>query len=273
MTAAGGAGAPREGYLTPRGPDWAARMLPSGVVACFDALCDAERRTAREFLADRGLGISPAQRRRLLRQHYLASRYLISPHTTGEMLAFCRAVLTLPPEVPGCVVEAGSYQGSSSAKFSVAAGLAGRRLIVCDSFQGLPRVAERHGLSITGRPVVFHEGDFAGSLEEVRGNIARFGTPEVCSFVPGWFEESLPSWREPIAALYLDVDLAASTRTCLKYLHPWLSPGGRVFSQDGHLPLVLDVLRDKRFWNDELGVDPPVVDGMGVRKLVSFSKP
>ncbi|MCC3770432.1 TylF/MycF/NovP-related O-methyltransferase [Streptomyces sp. UNOC14_S4] len=249
-----------------------AAALPAWLPACFDALADPERRIAAEFLRDRGLGISPRQRRRLLRQHYLASRSLISPHTTGEILGFCRTILTVPPEVPGCVVEAGSYKGSSSAKFSIAASFAGRRLVVCDSFEGLPPFDEQHGLSITGRPVIFNEGDFAGSLDEVRANIAGFGVPDVCDYVPGWFEESLVSWREPIAAMYLDVDLAASTRACLRHLYPWVSPGGRVFSQDGHLPLVLEVFEDKRFWNDELGTDPPTITRMGGEKLISFTK-
>ncbi|MEC4016376.1 TylF/MycF/NovP-related O-methyltransferase [Streptomyces sp. H27-D2] len=197
---------------------------------------------------------------------------MISPHTTGEILGFCRAVLSLPAHLSGCVVEAGSYKGSSTAKFSIAAHLAGRRLVACDSFAGLPSFDEQHGLSITGRQLVFNEGDFVGSMDEVRAAVERFGIPGVCSYVPGWFEESLPAWREPIAALYLDVDLAASTRTCLKHLYPWVSPGGWVFSQDGHVPLVLDVFKDKVFWNDELGVDPPVIDGMGRQKLIGFRK-
>ena len=46
-----------------------------------------------------------------------------------------------------------------------------------------------------------------------------------------------------------------------------------IFSQDGHLPLVLNVLRNKAFWHGELGCAPPEVVGMGWKKLVWLRKP
>ena len=75
-----------------------------------------------------------------------------------------------------------------------------------------------------------------------------------------------------VTAAYLDVDLASSTRTCLKHLWPLLTPGGMIFSQDGHLPFVLDVFKDERFWNNELGSLKPAVHGMGERKLIWVQK-
>ena len=97
-------------------------------------------------------------------------------------------------------------KGSSTAKFSIAAGLVGRQLVVFDSFRGLPAHNEDHGMSIEGREVIFQEGDFSGSLEEVRHNVTTYGDIDACTFVPGWFEDTMKNCPSPVAAAYLDVD-------------------------------------------------------------------
>lgn len=242
------------------------------VMAWKQALRDPQRKIAAKFLGDRGLGISFISRYRLLRQHYLTSSRIDSRHTTEEMLTFIREILAIPHSVSGCIVHAGSYKGSDSAKFSLAARLVGRRLVVCDSFKGLPANNERQR-TLDGRDLVLTEGQFTGSLDEVKTNIARFGALEACEFVEGWFEDSLVNWSRPIATIYLDIDLATSTRTCLKYLYPWLSPGQPLYSQDGHLPLVLQVFEDKEFWNREFGIDPPPAENIWKKKLFKITKP
>ncbi|WP_323840186.1 TylF/MycF/NovP-related O-methyltransferase [Photorhabdus africana] len=120
---------------------------------------------------------------------------------------------------------------------------------------------------------MFREGDFAGSLQEVKNNIIKYGNISSCTFIKGWFEISLANWSRPIAAIYLDVDLQKSTRDCLKYLYPWLTPGGSLYSQDGHLPLVLDVFEDVNFWLNEIGTLPPIVVGIRKKKLIKITKP
>ena len=82
----------------------------------------------------------------------------------------------------------------------------------------------------------------------------------------------MPASREPIAAAYIDVDLASSTETCIKHLFPLLRPGGSLYSQDGHLPLVIDLLRNEEFWRDGVGCKKPQMDGLGQRKLVRIVK-
>ena len=57
---------------------------------------------------------------------------------------------------------------------------------------------------------------------------------------------------------------------CLRHLYPKLVDGGVLYSQDGHLPPVLEVLADALFWRDEVGVEPPRIDGLGRRKLVAI---
>ena len=71
---------------------------------------------------------------------------------------------------------------------------------------------------------------------------------------------------------YIDVDLASSTKTCIKYLYPLLVPGGVIVSQDGAFPLVIDLFKDKDLWEDELGVPVPKVEGLGTSKMLRVVK-
>jgi O-methyltransferase len=230
-------------------------------------------RAAASFMADSLTQTPVPERWRLVRRSYAISDRLEAPHAEAEVFAFMRAILSLPRSAEGVVVEAGCFKGASTAKFSLAAALAGRELVVFDSFQGIPAHDEPHDRDIFGRGAGFAPGDYRGELEEVRHNVTAWGDVSRCRFVPGWFEDTLPRFNEPILAAYLDVDLASSTRTCLKHLYPLIAPGGVLFSQDGHLPLVLEVFRDHAFWEHELGVQRPRVDGLGVSKLVRIVKP
>ena len=71
---------------------------------------------------------------------------------------------------------------------------------------------------------------------------------------------------------YLDVDLASSTKTCLKYLYPLVIPGGIIYSQDGDFPLVIEVFNDDRFWENEVGCKKPDIEGLGKKKLLKIIK-
>ena len=224
------------------------------------------------FVLDRSLTLPMWERLRIVKQLYATSFSIDSPHRQEEILSLMRTVLSLPRNGPGVIVEAGAYKGSSTAKFSLAASLAGRELVVFDSFQGMPENDEPHSKNIFGRPERFTRGSYFGTLDEVRGNVSRFGRIEACRFVPGWFDDTLPGFSEPIAAIYMDVDLAASTRTCLKHLYPLLLPGGVLYSQDGHLPLVIEVFEDADFWMREVGCKKPQIVGLGERKLIKVTK-
>lgn len=209
---------------------------------------------------------------KLVRTVIKISREVDCPHTNQEMLSFIESTLRLPGDMKGCIVEAGCYKGGSSAKFSLAAGFTGRELIIFDSFQGLPDHNEPHEKTIFGKPVTFTCGEYCGTLEEVQANIKKYGNIDACNFREGWFEQTLPSFKGPIAAAYIDVDLAASVKTCLKYLYPLIEQGGYLYCQDGHLPLVVDVFDDKNFWMNEVGVEKPFVHGLGKQKLIKIIK-
>jgi len=224
------------------------------------------------FLLSKIPNISIKEKLHLVKQLYVISFNVSSPHAQSEILDFIRTILNIPPEREGVVVEAGCFKGSSTAKFSLAAGIVGRILVVFDSFEGIPENYEPHDKDIFGRNVGFKKGDYYGTLEEVKSNVSRFGNIDCCRFIKGWFDETLPNFKEPIAAIYMDVDLASSTRTCLKYLYPLLEKGGIIYSQDGHLPLVLEVFNDDNFWNNELGYHKPIIHGIKKEKLIRVVK-
>lgn len=211
-------------------------------------------------------------RLRLITRSYRVSYSVDCPHMEGEMATVMTAILALPRQVDAVVVEAGSYKGGSTSKLSQAARLGGREMVVFDSFEGIPEHHEQHTKNIYGGDAYFPPGSYAGSLDEVRGNVTRFGAIDVCRFVKGWFDDTMPGFTEPVGVAYIDVDLESSTRTCIRYLYPLLVQGGVLFSQDGHLPWVIKLLRDEAFWRVEIGCPTPRMDGLGTHKLVAIHK-
>lgn len=193
-------------------------------------------------------------------------------HTYDELFEVISAIAKVRESTNGVVVEAGCFKGGSAAKLSHACAVASRELVLFDSFEGIPSNEEPHEKNIFGGRAYFKVGAYAGSLEEVRKNIRHFGRLEVCTFKRGWFDDTMPDFNSPITVAYVDVDLASSTRTCMKYLYPLLVPGGVIFSQDGHLPLVIEVLKDESFWRDEVGVPMPRMTGLEAKKLVGIYK-
>ncbi|MFO0728019.1 MAG: TylF/MycF/NovP-related O-methyltransferase [Myxococcota bacterium] len=170
------------------------------------------------------------------------------------------------------ILEAGAGKGASTAKLSLATARAGGRLLVLDSFRGIPANDEVHR-HLDGRTIRFRAGAFVGRLESVKRTVAEFGAIEVCTFKKGLFSETLPTIEGPIDVALLDVDLLSSTRDCVRALYPRLRPGGALFSQDGHLRGIVEMLADPKFWRGEVGVEPPSIPGLGRDKLLEIVKP
>jgi len=224
------------------------------------------------FLAGSESDMTFAERRALVRRLFAVSLAVDSPHTQRQMLEMIETIAAIPRTVPGVIVEAGCYKGGSTAKLSLAAHRAGRLLVVCDSFEGIPDNTEQHPDKLLGEQIEFNRGDYQGSLQEVMANVDRLGHLASCRFVRGWLEDTLPDLQEPVAVAFIDVDLASSTRTCLKYLYPRLQPGGVLFSHDGHLSLVVDVFNDEQFWLKEVGCPKPEIEGLGTKQLIRIVK-
>lgn len=61
-----------------------------------------------------------------------------STTSLAEKLVLISSVLDIPRQVPGAIAEFGCYKGLSSVALSIAAKYAGRKLLLFDSFEGLP---------------------------------------------------------------------------------------------------------------------------------------
>jgi O-methyltransferase len=180
-----------------------------------------------------------------------------------EHLVMASEILKVPKSITGVVVECGCYKGGSTANLSLVCAAAGRRLVVFDSFRGLPEprtddvrhtVLERHEIHR------YAEGNWAGSLEEVKQNVARCGELSVCEFRPGYFEQRLPDFKEQIVFVFVDADLRDSVKTCIQYLWPLLEDNCRIYTHEAQHQEVVQLFFDAAIWS---GQQPPGLVGAG----------
>src|SRR5688572_19349527 len=246
--------------VTRRGPGTIYRRWKS-----IEFLVTRDRTDVTRFLA-RGPG-RLRDRLDLVRRFIRVTNQVRGYHTLGEMLAVSREILRRDRPL---VLEAGCGHGSSTAKLSLAVGVAGGRLLVCDSFRGLPPNGEVHR-HLDGRQIQFRAGAFRATLPQVRRTVTRLGAPEVCEFRKGWFADTLPALETPpLDVVVLDVDLIESTRLCLRVLYPRLAASGVLFTLVGQLRATHDLLGSADFWQREVGVRPPRIDGLGSSKLLAI---
>jgi len=168
------------------------------------------------------------------------------PAEMGRMLVRFASRRAEPGEV---LVEAGCWQGGSTAKFSLICQALGYGLEVYDSFEGVAEHA-----------VVNDETNFAGTYaageDLVRANVAATGAIDVCSFHKGWFADTLRHGvGHPVRMLYIDCDIVEGTRDALEGGLPELTPDGLVYSQDFHIRSVQEYLADPATWQ-QLGYRP-----------------
>ncbi|WP_227354490.1 TylF/MycF/NovP-related O-methyltransferase [Haladaptatus salinisoli] len=183
-----------------------------------------------------------------------------------EHLVMATKALTIPADEEGCLVECGCYKGGSTANLSLVAGLCDRPLEVFDSFDGMPDPAEddrEHVLVKSEQIHTYDEDAWGAPIEEVQENIARYGDISVCTFHEGYFEETMPSFEEPCALVFLDVGLRESAETCLRHLWPRLRPGGYLFTHDVKHMEISTLFFDADWWRATLDREPPGLVGAG----------
>jgi hypothetical protein len=137
--------------------------------------------------------------------------------------------------VGGDLIEAGTWRGGASILIRATLDSLGadeRTLWVADSFQGFPLVepdGEGYDLRVDLAGVDF----LAAPLEEVKDSFARFGLAHGVEFVPGFFEETLPSLGDRSwSVVRLDGDTYEATRFSLETLYPGLAAGGYLIVDD-----------------------------------------
>jgi O-methyltransferase len=187
-----------------------------------------------------------------------------------KRLANLRSVIesVLGEHVPGDVVETGVWRGGAcimARAVLLAFGVTDRRVIVCDSFEGLPPPDAAQFPADSGS--TFHEyDDLSVSQETVQRNFAKFGLlDEQVVFLKGWFRDTMPLFpSQKIAVLRLDGDMYESTIYPLSNLYDRIPDGGWIIVDDYHV-----VPAAKLAVNDFLasrGERPQLkeIDGVGV---------
>lgn len=179
-----------------------------------------------------------------------------------EHILMAENILRIPVSTEGVVVECGCFKGASSASLSLACSLANRRLVIFDSFQGLPEPSDAdkiHHLPSLGESHTYSRGAFCGEMKEVKANLETYGHAQVCELVPGYFEETLPRFSEECVFVFLDVDLRKSLETCLKYLWPLLKDGCRLFTHEAHHLEIAQLFFDREWWKNVDSSPPGLV--------------
>lgn len=138
--------------------------------------------------------------------------------------------------ISGDVLECGCFKGFSSCCLSWVCNYLGKKLIIADSFEGLPD---------TGHSF-YKKGDFAGSLNTVKENISTLGNINSVEFIKGYFNDSLKGFNRPLSVLWMDVDLYESVMDVLENVFSCLAHNGVIFSHELASSLIsMDVLVDK----------------------------
>lgn len=222
--------------------------------------------TLQKRFIDNGRADGTTDVRRRLAEKFFQIQDSIEMHSTpNDSLAIAEAALST--SAGGDLVECGCFKGGSTAILSIIAATLGKRLLVFDSFEGLPHVDQNEQLDYQGRDsrsCTWKKGANHGSFEEVVENVRRFGDIDVCTFTKGWFVDTLrpPNLPESICLAFTDVVLASSVRQCLGTLWPRLSSGAIYFSRDVALTKALQALYEPQLWR-ELDALPPLLFGAG----------
>ncbi|MGB7270506.1 MAG: TylF/MycF/NovP-related O-methyltransferase [Albidovulum sp.] len=171
-------------------------------------------------------------------------------------------------KIPGDIVETGVWRGGAcilARGVLKAYGVTDRRVIVCDSFEGLPPPDDAKFPADAGSN--FHEfEDLSVSLEQVKSNFERFGLlDDQVVFLKGWFRDTMkdvPS--KQIAILRLDGDMYESTIDPLEHLYDRIPKGGWIIVDDYRVvPAAKAAVHD---FLDARSLKPVIeeIDGVGV---------
>jgi len=181
-------------------------------------------------------------------------------------LALINSILEIPTSTKeGYLVEAGCYYGATSCSMSIAAKILNKKLIIYDSFSGLPDDDDKKlkifdHLKVKG---FYKKGMYSASRKNVEENILKYGEYDTCLFREGLFANTMHKHSEKICFLFLDVDLISSTKTAIKYLYPYVLNNHYIFSDDSCDLSICKVWFDENFFNNEFNCSAPGFVGSG----------
>lgn len=189
-----------------------------------------------------------------------------------EMLAVCEAILNIPPHVAGAVAEFGCWNGFSTACLSHVCNLMGRKLIVFDTFAGLPHGGVTNHISDT-QQIVYQYGQYAGNIDAVKSVVTQHGEIEVCEFVMGRFSDTLPARKQDqYCCIFEDADLVESVRDVLDLAWPRLQHGCKFFCHEARDLQVVQLFFESGYWKVSHGTDAPGIAGSGIGLPLCFNE-
>ncbi|MGM0605684.1 MAG: TylF/MycF/NovP-related O-methyltransferase [Halobacteriota archaeon] len=217
-------------------------------------------RTGREY----GLGIGTKV---LLAARMLRNNLRVPTGSSFvEHLVIATKAFSVPVDEQGVIVECGAYKGGSTANLSLVAALCDRDLVVFDSFEGMPEpeAIDREHVLLASESIHTYDADaWTATLSDVEGNVDRYGAIDTCRFEVGYFEDSMPSFDEPVVVAFVDVGLRSSAETAIEHLWPRLQPGGYLFTHDAKHQEIASLFFDAEWWRDRLDTAPPGLVGAG----------
>lgn len=219
--------------------------------------------------AGRQYGVTTLNRLSLLLRMRANNRVIPTLTTWHQHVILADAILNIPGSLKGDVVECGAFNGASTASLSLVCSLTGRRLFVCDSFEGLPAPDEAEKYAIVSGTEAYYQwqaGEYAseGGLQAVQYTVSRFGKIEVCEFVKGYFSDTLEDLgTDAIVLVFEDADMSSSVRDCIIHLWPKLQEGCRFYCHEPWSTDVVGLFYDKSLWKTNLGIEPPGFFGSG----------
>jgi hypothetical protein len=97
----------------------------------------------------------------------------------------------------------------------------------------------------------------------VRQNIRKYGVLDICEFRKGFFEQTLPLFKEHCVQIFVDVDYRSSLETCLRYLWPLLQNNCLFYTHEVRHQEIAQLFFSEKWWQSELGIQPPGLIGAG----------
>ncbi|MHC4743636.1 MAG: TylF/MycF/NovP-related O-methyltransferase [Planctomycetota bacterium] len=203
---------------------------------------------------------------RLIAKFRKGARQVPSATSWLEHLRIAAEILKIPPSTKGDVVECGCFRGASSANLSLVCAITGRKLVLCDSFEGLPspeKSDKMHYNIVKRRVRHYNKGDFAGSLDEVKEHISKFGNIDVCEFIKGYYENTLSELDGSYVLAFVDVDLHKSLEECLIALWPRLVNEAYLFTHEAQDLPYTAFFFDTEWWQEHIRSKAPGLVGAG----------
>ena len=166
---------------------------------------------------------------------------------------------------PGCFVEVGAFQGRSTCCLSLIAEFCRVKLVVIDTFDGLPGSDDQYSVSDDpSRTYTFAAGEYRAGQAQFMANLRTYGAPGAVEVIVGDVGKIGASLRlpAPVSFAFLDVDLRASYVASLEAIGSSFREGAIVAFHEGLLRPVRTLIEDAAFWH-RYGFEVRQIDYLG----------